>query len=552
MNKRKITQSMAILAVLGSPILLPTPMEVMATTQSTISSYQVTTNLHLREGAGTQYRSLTVMPKGASVEFLSKESNGWYKIKYKSFTGYASGKYIASTNLQLPSTAPATTVQNTYTTTANLNMRTGAGTKYRRITTIPKGTKLTVKNYSGGWYQVTYGGRTGYVIDDYVKVTKTSLPATNPVTPAPQPTTPPVSTSGSVYTVTGNLNMRSSDSVSGSVLMVIPKGAVVEYISTAPTGWYQVKYNGKTGFVSHKYVQVTGAPAVIPAPTPEPAPAPEPAPTPEPTPVPETPAPVAPVVPTSPEEKPYSPVWQPELYVSNTGKSHILEDIPGSIIIPLNKVTEYEVKTKITINMRSGGDVSHPVIGSVPKGATLKRQELLPNGWVKVTYQGKTGYINGSSAYAHTIPVVFKEGSDWTKIDRTNPNKPLAVSAIENALTQLTKPYQWGAEGPVDYDRDNDKREGFDCSGLTQWAFYESGKMIQRTTATGYNKGTQINRENVQVGDLIYFNPPSSIAPVSHVGMYLGNNMMLHASLSMGMTTISEVYWDRMVSIVRH
>lgn len=530
MKKKRIIQSLAAMSIMASPLLLSNPVDVMAATQSSITTYEVTANLHMRTGPSTSYKSISVIPKGTKVEYLSRESNGWYKIRYNGRTGYSSGKYIRTNQINLPGTAPSTTVR-TYTTTANLNMRTGPSTRYSRITTIPKGTKVTVKRYTGGWYEITYGGRSGYVIDDYIKVTETKLPGTNP---EPAPSQP--SQNGDIYTVTGNLNMRSSDSTKGSVIQVLPKGAVVNYISTAPTGWYKVTYNGKTGYASNKYIKVTKT--TTPTPTPEPVPTPEPAPTPTPTPEP------------APTPEP-SPGINGE-YVSDTSKSHILNDIPGSVIIPLDKVTQYEVKTKVALNVRSGGGTSHPVITQIPKGVTVKREELLSNGWAKVTYNGKTGYVNSSDTYCFTIPVVFRDGSEWSKLNRATTEKTRGVSAVENALTQLTKPYQWGAEGPKDYDRDGDKREGFDCSGLTQWAFYETGITIARTTATGYNRGTQIKKEDVKIGDLIYFNPPSSIAPVSHVGMYLGDNMMLHASMSFGMTTISEVYWDRMVSIVRY
>ncbi|MBW8382731.1 MAG: C39 family peptidase, partial [Youngiibacter sp.] len=66
---------------------------------------------------------------------------------------------------------PAPSVTSTYIkTTANLNMRTGAGTGYAIITTIPAGTKLESLGTSGGWHKVSFSGRTGWVSGSYVTI----------------------------------------------------------------------------------------------------------------------------------------------------------------------------------------------------------------------------------------------------------------------------------------------------------------------------------------------------------------------------------------------
>lgn len=538
MKKNKnIMRALTFMAVAASPLAFSNPMDVLASTQSsyTLSTYTATTSLNMRTGPSVNYNRILTIPSGAKVDFISAESNGWFKISYNGKTGYSNGKYFNVSSTSLPSTSPASgTTVTVYKTTANLNMRTGPSTSYKWLRTIPKGNEMTfISKTSTGWYKVSYGGTTGYVTGAYVSVSTKTLPST---APAPvTPVTPPATASTDIYKTTAPLNMRSGDSTAFGIVTTIPNGAAVTYLGTAPSGWYKVSYNGKTGFVSYKYITVTKASLPTPAPAPVPAPAPMPVPTPEPTPTP-TPVPA----PTS------RPLF------TDTTRNLIMEDVSESPIIPLSKVTEYEVKMKAGLNMRSGGDTSHPVIATIPKGVSLKRQELLPNGWAKVTYEGKTGYVNASATYVSTIPVVWKADSAFAKIDRTTPNKSLGVDALENAFMQLTKPYQWGAEGPVDYDGDGDKRVGYDCSGLTQWTYWLSGRSIQRTTATGYNKGTAVNREDIQIGDLIYFKTFASSNPVTHVAIYMGDNLMLHASGTFEMTTISAVYWEKMVTIRRH
>ncbi|MEK9519838.1 NlpC/P60 family protein [Streptomyces sp. NPDC087908] len=101
------------------------------------------------------------------------------------------------------------------------------------------------------------------------------------------------------------------------------------------------------------------------------------------------------------------------------------------------------------------------------------------------------------------------------RIDLGNevPANGLGAAALSAAATQIGKPYQSGAEGPGAYD----------CSGLTQWAYGKAGVGLTRTTYTQQNDGTKIGRSQLKPGDLVFFNG------LSHVGLYAGNNTILHA-----------------------
>ena len=85
-------------------------------------------------------------------------------------------------------------------------------------------------------------------------------------TTAPAPSAPSTTGTSSVKT-TANLNMRSGSSTAYGILATIPKGTTVPVVGRASNGWYQVTYNGKTGYVSNSYVSVVSG-TTTPAPAP--------------------------------------------------------------------------------------------------------------------------------------------------------------------------------------------------------------------------------------------------------------------------------------------
>ncbi|WP_406474250.1 NlpC/P60 family protein [Streptomyces sp. NBC_01615] len=103
-------------------------------------------------------------------------------------------------------------------------------------------------------------------------------------------------------------------------------------------------------------------------------------------------------------------------------------------------------------------------------------------------------------------------GSSSTTTDSSYATK--AAKAIAFARAQIGKPYVWGATGPDSYD----------CSGLTQAAWKAAGVSLPRVTYDQVNAGTTVSLADAQPGDLIFF-----YDDISHVGLYIGNGMMIHA-----------------------
>ncbi len=94
------------------------------------------------------------------------------------------------------------------------------------------------------------------------------------------------------------------------------------------------------------------------------------------------------------------------------------------------------------------------------------------------------------------------------------PDTPAAI-AVAAALTRRGLPYVWGAVGP----------QSFDCSGLMLWAWKQAGIDIPRTSAVQAGLPA-VPLDQLQPGDLVTY-----YSPVTHVGMYIGNGLVMHASM---------------------
>ncbi|MFG2438340.1 NlpC/P60 family protein [Streptomyces sp. NPDC048508] len=150
------------------------------------------------------------------------------------------------------------------------------------------------------------------------------------------------------------------------------------------------------------------------------------------------------------------------------------------------------------------------------KAAELARQQAAAEKAAKekATQQGSSsGGTTGSSGSTATDP------SYATK----------AGKALAFARTQIGKPYVWGATGPDSYD----------CSGLTQAAWKAAGVSLPRVTYDQVNAGTTVSLTDAKPGDLVFF-----YGDISHVGLYIGNGMMIHAPKPGAYVREESIYYD--------
>jgi cell wall-associated NlpC family hydrolase len=115
-----------------------------------------------------------------------------------------------------------------------------------------------------------------------------------------------------------------------------------------------------------------------------------------------------------------------------------------------------------------------------------------------------------------------------------------ASGAVQAALSMVGKPYVWGAASPS---------AGFDCSGLTLWAWAQVGVSLPHSSAAQYAVLPHVDKSDLQPGDLLFF-----YSPISHVAMYIGGNQVVHAtnpSNPVGVDSLSSYWWDEFVGAGR-
>src|SRR5439155_14845927 len=103
------------------------------------------------------------------------------------------------------------------------------------------------------------------------------------------------------------------------------------------------------------------------------------------------------------------------------------------------------------------------------------------------------------------------------------PPSPGAARAVAAARSVIGVPYKYGGDNPKD---------GFDCSGLTMWAWAQGGVSLPHSSAAQYDAVPHVSKDALQPGDLLFF-----YQPISHVGIYIGNNQMIHATHPGGSVT---------------
>ena len=142
------------------------------------------------------------------------------------------------------------------------------------------------------------------------------------------------------------------------------------------------------------------------------------------------------------------------------------------------------------------------------------------------------------------LPPGGSDGSGAPGIDYQVPAEALTDSEFATIYKEAQKyvgtPYVWGGSTP---------ETGFDCSGYVCWVYNQNGYNVGRTTANGlWNKCQHISEAEAKPGDLVFFEGTYDTVGKSHVGIYLGNGMMVSAGDPIKYANIHSSYWQKYLS----
>lgn len=184
---------------------------------------------------------------------------------------------------------------------------------------------------------------------------------------------------------------------------------------------------------------------------------------------------------------------------------------------------------------------------AVATGQTITRGDT-------IGYVGSTGTSTGNHLHLEVYrdgvnlnPLYFVDpgsGGEWTGGGMAGyPGEAYDDETYQKLLAEAVKyigmPYTWGGGSPS---------TGFDCSGFVSWVYTASGVYnLGRDTAQGiYNRCAAVSASEAKPGDLVFFHSTySTTSYVTHIGIYVGNNTMLHCGNPIGYVNLGSSYWQQ-------
>ena len=357
---------------------------------------KVTAGVRLRKGPGTNYDTITVLPEGTRVNVINTKTSGWYAVNTVSGqTGFVSSQYVKitgtvkETDVKIPepdtdSSSSSATGETGKVTTA-VHLRSGKSTDSESLGVIAAGTSVTVTDKSNSsWYKVSVNGKTGYIFSEYIQLGKASSNSSS-------------SGSGSKEKLsavtTAGVYLRSGKGTNYSSVALLAEGTKVTVTDRSNSSWYAVTVDGKSGFVSSQYLEITGQSSSSSG---------------------ASGSTTASAMTTAGVHlrsgrgseydsialvNAYTPVTVTDTSdskwygVTVDGKSGYI----ASQYIKLGDTAAAPAETKITtayLNLRESASTDSAVLIVIPEGAEVTIVEKTSDRWYKVSYNNKTGYVS--------------------------------------------------------------------------------------------------------------------------------------------------------------
>ncbi|MDU5742730.1 MAG: NlpC/P60 family protein [Finegoldia magna] len=383
----------------------------------------------------------------------------------------------------------------TKSTTGDLFVREKADKDSEAIGVLPKDTKVVVKdNSDNAWAKINYKNKEAYVSKSFLaneKSNKKVISESKKEVSKKSPQTKTEKSEGKSKSseklvemwVKSPVYLRSDKSISSDKLGVLEKNTKVK--GKLEDGWFKTSANGNNGFISLKYLQNKEI-----------------------------------------KEKAYDKIQTSEIKNNEQVKSSISKSFDG---------TNYTGYVKESVNVRDNDSMDSNVVSVLEKGTKISG--IKGKYWIKIS-EGRYISVNyvqddkvdlNQSSNAESTDSYKKESK--AKVVRSNEGGSGSAVA-QAAYNYLGEKYVWGSAQPG---------VGFDCSGLTSYLYNKvCGISLYRNSAAQSNNGYPVSKNNLKQGDLLFFSTNGS-GSISHVGIYVGNGKMIHASTPSTGVIISDI-----------
>lgn len=208
------------------------------------------------------------------------------------------------------------------------------------------------------------------------------------------------------------------------------------------------------------------------------------------------------------------------------------------------------------VNLRSGPSTGNAVAAVTSAGSKCYVIGV-NNGWYKVIYGDTIGYIRSDFVELTEIPYENRASSNAPKFFRGGKStgvKPSAAALNGTSFGTAVQPSLVTGSGilaeaqkylGVPYVNGGASPSGFDCSGFVYYVLKQCGFSPYRTPADQWNQGSQISKDELQPGDIVFF-ANTYTSGLSHVGIYAGGGQFIHAPNSRSTVSYSDLtsgYW---------
>ena len=398
--------------------------------------------------------------------------------------------------------------------TDTLNLRKEASTTSSILELLNSGDKLEIISEEGNWYKVKHGSNEGYVSKEYVKVSKnesnnTTNTENTGVTTSNNSNTISNTTSisdGNAQTNTvSRLNITTAD-IDLNTKIKLPKETAIrilplinsnvlenvneeiEVMVIAKTNkWFFIQTDEIAGWVSNIENKTSAD--------------------------------------TTPDIK------------ENQDSSENKEDSSANNEDTPNGDTTIKSTTKY-INVASAYVRATPSTDGKIITTLIKNTDVIVTGengdWYKIKYNSYDGYI-----YKELVSDKKIEETNRSTVNRATTENLSTVSNVETSNTNETNkgeqivayakqylgcPYVYGASGS----------SSFDCSGFTMYVYKHFGYSLSHSATAQSKKGVAVEKENLQLGDLVFFLDYETMDGIGHCGIYIGDGNFIHASSGSG------------------